>query len=391
MPRAILRPAAAMALAAVVAACPAETRLKLPKGEQIADGVQLFLLNDTGLVGGTGPVAVQILRIDPARTDLQIALAQDRVMALETVERIAARHDAIAAVNAGFFVVRNGDPVGVLEIDNELVSDSTLFRGAVGIVREPGRRTRLIFDRVSADVALEYTLDDGRVMVPINGVDTTRARGQTMLYTPRLGPDSDTAATGVEWQLGGSPLRVLKRRADAGKTPIPPDGAVLSYGGTVLPGGLERLREGQQVTIRTRFQAMLGTLPEQWEEADDIVSGAGLLIHRGTAMSDWSDERLREGFATERHPRTMIGVNRSGIIWLVTADGRSPQVSVGMTFTDLQRLAEGLNLYSALNLDGGGSTTMVVRGRIVNHPSDTTGPRNVSDALLVVPLRNPQS
>ena len=42
-----------------------------------------------------------------------------------------------------------------------------------------------------------------------------------------------------------------------------------------------------------------------------------------------------------------------------------------------------LDLRDALNLDGGGSTTMVVQGKIVNRPSDAGGPRAVSDAILV--------
>jgi exopolysaccharide biosynthesis protein len=54
-----------------------------------------------------------------------------------------------------------------------------------------------------------------------------------------------------------------------------------------------------------------------------------------------------------------------------------------MTFTDLLRLCDRLELRDALNLDGGGSTTMVVNGRIVNRPSDAAGPRAVSDAILV--------
>jgi exopolysaccharide biosynthesis protein len=57
--------------------------------------------------------------------------------------------------------------------------------------------------------------------------------------------------------------------------------------------------------------------------------------------------------------------------------------SIGMTLPDLARLAERLKLRDALNLDGGGSTTMVVKGKIVNNPSDPTGPRLVSDAVLV--------
>jgi hypothetical protein len=206
-----------------------------------------------------------------------------------------------------------------------------------------------------------------------------------MLYTPRFGPDSDTADTGVEWQLAGSPLHVTERRPNAGKTPISKDGAVLSFGGTVLPTGLETLDRDQVVSLDTQFKTRLGTPVADWALANDTVGGAGLLIRNGQVLTDWTDEQLRAGFNTERHPRTMIGTSRGGTIWLVTVDGRNSDISVGMTFSELQKLATGLKLENALNLDGGGSTTMVVAGTIVNHPSDRPGPRKVSDALLIVP------
>jgi exopolysaccharide biosynthesis protein len=82
----------------------------------------------------------------------------------------------------------------------------------------------------------------------------------------------------------------------------------------------------------------------------------------------------------------MIGEDGASI-WLVTIDGRQPALSFGMSFTELQGLARRLGLRSALNLDGGGSTTMWVAGKIINHPSDLTGPRPVSDAILVIPRR----
>ena len=374
---------AVAALAWLTAGCPRETTVNLGAPEKVADGVQLYHLDDAKLLDPPGPVAIQILRLDPSKVDLRSALARDRVMQLETVADIAARSNAIAAINAGFFVVKNGDPAGVLELGDELVSDSPLTRGAVGIIRAPGQPASLIFDRVSASVSLSYTADGEPVTQEINGVDTTRVRGQLMLYTPRFGPDSDMADTGVEWQLAGSPLRVIERRPNAGRTPIPGDGVVLSFGGTVLPTGLERLDAGREVTIRPHFRALLGTRPEQWVRAQDIVGGAGLLVHQGTPMTDWSAEQLRPGFDTERHPRTMIGTTRAAAIWLVTVDGRNPSVSPGMTFAELTGLAHKLNLVYALNLDGGGSTTMVVNGKIVNHPSDAAGPRKVSDALVV--------
>jgi hypothetical protein len=373
------------AVAAAGQGCYRETALSLGQPRAVAEGVQLYTLNGAGLLDPPGVVAIQILRVDPSRVDLRSALAQDRPMNLETVPDIAARHKALAAINAGFFVVRNGDPAGVLEIDHELVSDAALTRGAVGIVRVPGKPLRLVFDRVGASVSLTYRRAAETITVPIDGVDTTRARSKLMLYTPRFGPDSDTADTGVEWQLGGAPLRVIERRPNAGKTSIPRDGAVLSFGGTVLPTGLETLDRDQVVSLDTQFDIRLGTPAAEWALASDIVGGAGLLIRNGEVLTDWTDEQLRAGFSTERHPRTMIGTSRGGIIWLVTVDGRNPDVSVGMTFSELQKLAAGLKLENALNLDGGGSTTMVVGGTTVNHPSDKTGPRKVSDALLIVP------
>jgi hypothetical protein len=375
---------AVAALAWLTSACPRETTIDLGRPEKVADGVQLYHVDNPNLLDPPGPVAVQILRLDPSKVDLRSALAADRVMQLETVPDIAARSNAIAAVNAGFFAVRNGDPAGVLELRDELVSDSPLTRGAVGIVRAPGKPLSLIFDRVSASLSLSYAIGGETVTQEIDGVDTTRVRGQLMLYTPRFGPDSDMADTGVEWQLAGSPLRVTARRPNAGRTRIPENGIVLSFGGTVLPTGLERLDVGQEVSIATHFRTLLGTRAEQWVQAQDIVSGAGLLVHHGKPLNDWSAEQLRAGFDTERHPRTMIGTTRGPAIWLVTVDGRNPSVSLGMTFAELTSLALKLNLVHALNLDGGGSTTMVVKGKIVNHPSDATGARRVSDALIVV-------
>jgi exopolysaccharide biosynthesis protein len=103
-------------------------------------------------------------------------------------------------------------------------------------------------------------------------------------------------------------------------------------------------------------------------------------------IADWRDEALSvETFTAARHPRTMIGLDRHGMAWLVAVDGRQPDYSIGMTFAELQRVADRLDLTDALNLDGGGSTTMVVQGEVVNRPSDPTGPRPVGDAILVLP------
>src|SRR5512139_870270 len=79
------------ALAWLAAGCPRETAISLGTPAKVADGVQLFHLDDPNLLDPPGPVAVQILRLDPSKVDLRSALARDRVMQLETVPDIAAR------------------------------------------------------------------------------------------------------------------------------------------------------------------------------------------------------------------------------------------------------------------------------------------------------------
>jgi exopolysaccharide biosynthesis protein len=88
--------------------------------------------------------------------------------------------------------------------------------------------------------------------------------------------------------------------------------------------------------------------------------------------------------AEARHPRSAVGVSRDGAtLLLVTVDGRQEK-SVGMTLVELAGLMRQLGAWQAMNFDGGGSTTMVVGGAVVNVPSDPAGEREVGNALLVV-------
>ena len=104
-------------------------------------------------------------------------------------------------------------------------------------------------------------------------------------------------------------------------------------------------------------------------------------------MALGAEQADAEGFAPDfgrgRHPRTALGVRADGRIVLAVVDGRQPKISVGMTIPELSALMAEWGCREAINLDGGGSATMVAGGRIVNHPSDAAGERPVSDALLV--------
>jgi exopolysaccharide biosynthesis protein len=351
----------------------------------VAAGVDLFRTADASLVENAGPIAVYLLRLDPKVVTLASALANNKVAETELVSGIAARRGAIAAINGGYFNRANGEPAGLLKVAGELVSDSSLAKGVVVIHAAVGQPVRLAFDQLAGKVAMTCEVGQTSWLIPIDGVDTTRARGKVMLYTSAYGSDTGTAPTGTEWVLSEDPLRVTAVRPAAGHTPIPARGAVLSFGGTTLPDALTALVPDVRVTFATTWKSVNGLSSADLDEAHHIVNGAGLLRREGRVVTDWRVEGLSvEAFTDARHPRTLIGVDTRGFIWLAAIDGRQPD-SIGMRFSDLQRLADRLELTDALNLDGGGSTTMVVRGQVVNRPSDPAGPRAVADAILVLP------
>lgn len=114
------------------------------------------------------------------------------------------------------------------------------------------------------------------------------------------------------------------------------------------------------------------------------VGGRPELLDAGRRVGDLLVSSV-PGFAASRHPRTAVAYDgRTARLWLVVVDGRQPPHSVGMTLPELAALLEALGATDALNLDGGGSSVMVVGARPWNRPADTGGERPVANALALV-------
>jgi hypothetical protein len=116
----------------------------------------------------------------------------------------------------------------------------------------------------------------------------------------------------------------------------------------------------------------------------EVLSGFPALLRGGARVGDLEGD-ARPAFALARHPRTAVGMDlQRNRLWIVVADGRRDGIAEGMTLPELADLFQALGVTEALNLDGGGSSTMVVRGRLMNRPSDPLGARPVVNALAVL-------
>ena len=117
--------------------------------------------------------------------------------------------------------------------------------------------------------------------------------------------------------------------------------------------------------------------------ATEAIGGFPLLLAGGEKVGDL-EVADRPDFALERHPRTAVGLDlEMQRLWLVVVDGRQEGWSAGMSLPELADFMQALGARDALNLDGGGSSVMVIEGRRVSRPSDAGGERAVVNALAL--------
>jgi hypothetical protein len=158
---------------------------------------------------------------------------------------------------------------------------------------------------------------------------------------------------------------------------VPTTGVVLD-GSRYNPSGsfLESLQAGQAAQL-TQSLGFPGAV--------DVLGGTPVLLLDG--VQQVQDFYCGDAFC-DRQPRTAVGVTADGKMLLVVVDGRQPGYSVGMTLQELANLMQSLGAQNAINLDGGGSSTMWVNGMLANRPSDGFQ-RGVGSALVVLPGSDP--
>ena len=346
---------------------------------------------DTGLVYGRfgtsgsvegAPISAHVLWVDLDRVEVRQVLALDQVLGQEAPTSMARRYGAVAAINGGFSIsndpwnVVHGDPNGFLVQDGRVVSDPVEPRASAGICRDLDGRQQFRTLRPRTEwVALG---DDGRE--PVNGINRGREPGEVVAYTSDWGRSTITGMDGVEVRVAGDTVVEVR---NGGSSPIPEDGFVLSASGD----GAAEL-EGLEVGMPLQLIGRVFDLDYPGDPVDltgcSFSSAGPVIIRDGVVIREYSREGFRDAFTFVRHPRTALGMSGDGSLIVVVVDGRQDDLSVGMTLPELGDFLAGLGVVLGYNLDGGGSSAMVVDGEVVNSPSDGRERRR-SDGVLFLP------
>ena len=341
-------------------------------------------------------LVINILSIDLKNKSYEIdaVKAHNLLGSKETTSSLSARLNkegvhVIAAVNADFWepngeivnnMISNGIFVKAISghsdiKSNRIFSQFALTRNDKPLIERFDFNGKIFFkDGTEAAIRRINSRTDSSQITLYNfyqGKETPKAAGSRNYYETELLPAGSIGDTLL--------LKAGSRPSLSGETLIPSGGYVLSSNNEEA-----RLLE-QKISNDDTLKVLLSLLPN-YGRIFALTGGIPLIVKDGKNLAAESDtlDGMKPSFTVTQHPRTGIGISRdSTTLFLFTVDGRQ-ESSSGMSLKEFAALMIDHGVYQGLNLDGGGSTTMVINGEVVNHPSDKSGERPVGSCLVVI-------
>ena len=338
----------------------------------LADGVDLF----TFVARGSQVVRVARVSRD-APYVLRPIVSQDRLAGpgprVERTSAMCARTRCLLAINGDFF--SRGVPVGGLISDGHPLR-SPITRPQV-VIDDAGRAS--LDDHAALDgvlVAL-YPRHVAGVVLPlqdeheltVDAINVARAAGRIVAYTPVFGPRTETAANGAELVAAVGSV-TLGQRAHLHVVSFHEGGNSVVRAGTIVLSGSGAGAAALRALWRDVRSGAASA--DAWIRFDADRPASMSMAGNPVVLRAGGDAypRSRASLIRSRNPRTIIAWTKGGDILLVTVDGRRSRRSNGMNLREAAAFLRALGATDALNLDGGGSTTMVAGGKVLNVPSD---------------------
>ncbi|MER5260900.1 phosphodiester glycosidase family protein [Actinosynnema sp. NPDC002837] len=337
----------------------------------VAPGVSLSSFDWYEPGGAGGWIRGDALTVDLTAGTKVDYLHPGQVAAAEPLSAQANRTRAVAAVNGDFFDINNSNaPRGVGVQDGRTVKSPVAgHRRAVGFdAAGVGRVMEVFFDG-------KITRADG-TSIGLDQLNSAAVEpGGVGLFDPIWGSYSRARAVQGATRVTEVVVRagvVAERRDRAGDDPVPADGQVL-VGREAGADALARLAVGERVAVEHTTKADDGSALRA------AIGGNQLLLEDGEVVAP----------TDPLHPRTAVGFSADGKkMFLLTVDGRQGAYLLGLNLQDVAAILKEMGAHNALNLDGGGSSTLVARTpgaetvTVENTPSDG-GERPVPNGLAL--------
>ena len=292
-----------------------------------------------------------------------------------TVGQMMRENKAVGAINGDFFSL-SGDPLGLMVRDGELLSTPL---GKRAVFAWGPKKTAI------GSASFSGLMTGGGSTVQIDGVNQSCGENEAILDTQSAG-----------YALASAPSTMIVVRQGSGKwAPSTVMNGVISEiledqtrlevprGTAVLVVRGKRAKAVEDLHVGTKVKFLMRTSGFDWEILDHAIGGGPMLLRNGKIVDDATEEGFREGFATTKNPRTAIGRTESGDMWFVVIEGRQESGS-GATIEEEAKLMRRLGCIDAINLDGGGSTELALRGLIINKPSDGSE-RPIANGIVFMP------
>lgn len=312
-------------------------------------------------------------------------------------------HRVVGAINAGFFDMSVGNPLLLLAEKNEIINGGRISVGGDEYVNKPfafgvkadGTPAIELFD---FNVNMNYK---GKIY-ELSGLNRKRYNDEAIVFTPQYylgntGQNSygveivvDTGKRITENTFGqtltGKITHVFPY-SEKWPANIPDTGFVLSVHGTPWRAMMEGMKVGEEITVDFNIN-------QGWKNAEFMIATGPLLVQDGRVNLQMSATSSR---AREVAPRTVVGVDEdTKQVHYITVDGRQ-STSKGMNMSQLANYLVDIGVDTAINLDGGGSTTMGIRKPgsndviLINKPSDGSQRRvsTILEAISTAPTGKP--
>lgn len=340
------------------------------------------------------PWFIQILEIDLTVPGNKIttALAKDRLgngfekTSVLSTRKSVSGNVVIGAINGDFYGINApNNPYGFLNnsqiINSEYVFGRAHIRSSFGVINHKKPVVQVI------DFFTTITAANSQSKI-VNECNSQRGTDALILYNKYFGPSTLTNSFGTEVEIqpidsfvtnSNTRCVVTAKQVNIGNMNIQPNRYILSGHGVSKTFLDQNFNIGDTVILK------MGTSPIIGNVTALIGGGPRLLINGAKPPTFVGFEGFSSDFVNTRHPRTAVGFNQDSTkVFFVVVDGRQSNLSVGMTLDELANLMLSIGAYNAVNLDGGGSSTMVIHNQVVNSPSDPGGERSVANALFAI-------